>query len=278
MKVIEVKNLSKSINGNQVLKDVNINVEEGQIYGFLGRNGAGKTTTLRTILGLLKQDAGEVKIFGSNISFEHFRDIGVVFEYETLNPDWSVIDNLRQTCYIYSIDEKEIFKFLKMFELDENDLKKRFSALSKGMKRKVSLISALLPNPKLLICDEPTSGLDPEMQINIRNILVNFRANGGTVLFSSHNLYEVQKISNRVGIIQKGETLIEVDLKEPLYYLEGNFNELAERKVKEKNYYIIPESEFKLHNVENTKPMKDLEELYLLVTGGKDEVVGINQN
>jgi len=189
MKVIEVKNLSKSINGNQVLKDVNINVEEGQIYGFLGRNGAGKTTTLRTILGLLKKDAGEVKIFGSNISFEHFHNIGVVFEYETLNPDWSVIDNLRQTCYIYNIDEKEIFKFLKMFELEENDLKKRFSALSKGMKRKVSLISALLPNPKLLICDEPTSGLDPEMQINIRNILVNFRANGGTVLFSSHNLY-----------------------------------------------------------------------------------------
>jgi ABC-type multidrug transport system, ATPase component len=104
MKVIEVKNLSKSINGNQVLKDVNINVEEGQIYGFLGRNGAGKTTTLRTILGLLKKDAGEVKIFGSNISFEHFHNIGVVFEYETLNPDWSVIDNLRQTCYIYNID------------------------------------------------------------------------------------------------------------------------------------------------------------------------------
>jgi ABC-2 type transport system ATP-binding protein len=278
MKVIEVKNLSKSINGNQVLKDVNINVEEGQIYGFLGRNGAGKTTTLRTILGLLKKDAGEVKIFGSNISFEHFHNIGVVFEYETLNPDWSVIDNLRQTCYIYSIDEKEIFKFLKMFELEENDLKKKFSALSKGMKRKVSLISVLLPNPKLLICDEPTSGLDPEMQINIRNILVNFRANGGTVLFSSHNLYEVQKISNRVGIIQKGETLIEVDLKEPLYYLEGNFNKLAERKVKGKDYYIIPESELKLHNVENAKPVKDLEELYLLVTGGKDEVVGINQN
>jgi len=278
MRVIEVRNLRKSINGNPILKDVNMNVEEGQVYGFLGKNGAGKTTTLRTILGMLKPDAGEVRIFGSHISFENFRQVCVVFEYETLNPDWSVMDNLRETCYLYNINEEEIHKFLPIFELEKSELLKKFSTLSKGMKRKVSIINALLPNPKLLICDEPTSGLDPEMQINIRNILLNFKAKGGTVLFSSHNLYEVQKISNRVGIIQNGETLIEIDLKEPLYYTEGNFPEFTDRKVKGTDLYVIKESEIRSHNIENAKRVKDFEELYLRITGGIDELVKINKN
>ncbi|MGI1692161.1 MULTISPECIES: ABC transporter ATP-binding protein [Thermoanaerobacter] len=267
MKIIEVKKLKKSINGNPVLKDVNLMVFKGEIYGFLGRNGAGKTTTLRIILGLLKRDGGEIKIFGENLSRGHFKKIGVMFEYETLNLEWTVLDNLRQTCYIYGIEEREIYKYLDIIEFSRSDVYKKVKQLSKGMKRKVSLINAILPEPELLILDEPTSGLDPEMQLTIKEILLKFKLQGKTILFSSHNLNEVQKISDRIGLIKEGETLLETQIKKELYLVEGNYPELLDNKVKDKNLYVVDEKVIKEFNIQKYQAIKDIEELYIKIMG-----------
>ncbi|SHE42865.1 ABC-2 type transport system ATP-binding protein [Thermoanaerobacter uzonensis DSM 18761] len=267
MKIIEVKKLKKSINGNPVLKDVNLTVFKGEIYGFLGKNGAGKTTTLRIILGLLKRDGGEIKIFEENLTRGHFKKIGVMFEYETLNPEWTVLDNLKQTCYIYGIEEREIYKYLDIMEFSRSDLYKKVKQLSKGMKRKISLINAILPEPELLILDEPTSGLDPEMQLTIREILLEFKSQGKTILFSSHNLNEVQKISDRIGLIKEGETLIEIQIKKELYLVEGNYPELLDNKVKDKNLYVVDEKVIKEFNIQKYQAIKDIEELYIKIMG-----------
>jgi ABC-2 type transport system ATP-binding protein len=139
--------------------------------------------------------------------------------------------------------------------------------LSKGMKRKVSLINAILPEPELLILDEPTSGLDPEMQLTIREILLKFKSQGKTILFSSHNLNEVQKISDRIGLIKEGETLLETQIKKELYLVEGNYPELLDNKVKDKNLYVVDEKVIKEFNIQKYQAIKDIEELYIKIMG-----------
>ncbi len=270
--VLEVKNLKKFINGNLILKNVNMNIFRGEIYGFIGRNGAGKTTTIRTILGLLKPDSGKIKIFGENLKREHFKDIGVMFEYEAFNPEWNLFDSLKETSYIYGIDEERILEVLEFVELDVKDAKKKFKELSKGMKRKASLASALLHDPKFLILDEPTSGLDPEMQLNVRNLLLKLKSQGKTVLFSSHNLYEVQKISDKIGVIKDGETILEISIKEKLFFLEGNYPELKDYKVKSTNIYIFPQNVFDEFGLKSAKELNDIEKLYFTVVGRENEI------
>lgn len=139
--------------------------------------------------------------------------------------------------------------------------------LSKGMKRKISLINAILPEPELLILDEPTSGLDPEMQLTIREILLEFKSQGKTILFSSHNLNEVQKISDRIGLIKEGETLLETQIKKELYLVEGNYPELLDNKVKNKNLYVVDEKVIKEFNIQKYQAIKDIEELYIKIMG-----------
>ena len=244
-KIIEVKNLKKLINGQPILKNINLNVYQGEIYGLLGENGAGKTTTLRTIIGLLKKDSGKISIFGDKLSKKHFQYLGIMFEYESFNSAWSVIDNLKQHCYIYGVNENRIYELLELLNFPKKDISKKFRELSKGSKRKISFVSAILHNPKLLILDEPTTGLDPEMQIRIRNILLNFKSENKTILFSSHNLYEVQKMCDRVGIIKNGETIIELSINEPIYLIKGEYPELIENKVKYSDFYVINEETIK---------------------------------
>ncbi|WP_158523786.1 ABC transporter ATP-binding protein [Thermococcus henrietii] len=207
MKVVEVRNLRKSLGGREVLRDVNFEVERGEIHGFLGPNGAGKTTTIRTILGLLHPDSGEVRVFGEKPSRGMFTKVGVMFEYEVLNPDWTVEENLLFCAYSKGFDRDEVTRVLREVRFEEAHWGKRFKELSKGMRRKVSLAAALVGNPELLILDEPMSGLDPTARIAMRELLTNLRNTGKTILFSSHELAEVQKVANRATIIKDGRTV-----------------------------------------------------------------------
>ncbi len=263
MKIIEVKNLRKSMNNKQILRDVSLNIYEGEIYSLLGPNGAGKTTTIYTLLGLLKKDDGEVKIFGEELSKKHFKQIGVMFEIETYNLEWSVIDNLKHMCYLFGVDEHKIYDYVEMLDLRKEDFCKKFKQLSKGTKRKISLIGALIHDPKILILDEPTSGLDPEIQVVFKKLLLDLKKKGKTVLLVSHNLYEVQEISDRIGFIKSGETIFEIPVSEKFYLVEGDYPEFQTYRVKNSKLYVFDEKMFLKIKPKNYQVTEKLEDLYI---------------
>jgi len=224
MNIIETKKLTKYYGKSRGIEDVNMTVEEGEIYGFIGPNGAGKSTTIRTLLGLIHPTSGSATIFGKDIiefGPEIREEIGYlpseVFYYD----DMKVIDLLRYSGSFYKKDKKQIEKRIKeLASTLDLDLKKKIDDLSYGNKKKVGIIQGLLHEPKLIILDEPTGGLDPLIQQNFFNLLREENKKGATILFSSHILGEVQKLCQRVAIIKDGQ-IIRVETISSL--LENNY-------------------------------------------------------
>lgn len=209
--VLETNKLTKSFGKARGIIDVDISVEQGEIYGFIGPNGAGKSTTIRTLLGLMHPTSGSATIFGKDITKfgpEINNEVGYlpseVFYYD----DMKAIDLLRYSGSFYKKDqaaiEKRIQELAKLLNLD---LKKKIDDLSYGNKKKVGIIQGLLHQPKLIILDEPTGGLDPLIQQKFFNLLREENKNGATILFSSHNLSEVQRLCDRVAIIKEGKII-----------------------------------------------------------------------
>lgn len=211
MSVIETKNLTKSYGEARGIINVNLNVEDGEIFGFIGPNGAGKSTTIRTLLGLIKPTSGSATIFGKDISkfgSEIRQSIGYlpseVFYYDNMK----VIDLLRYSASFYILDKNATEARIKQLAGDLNlELGKKIDDLSYGNKKKVGIIQGLLHQPKLIILDEPTGGLDPLMQQTFFDLLRVENQRGATILFSSHNLGEVQKMCSRVAIIKEGKLI-----------------------------------------------------------------------
>lgn len=207
MNVIEIKNLTKYYGKARGINDVNLNVEQGEVFGFIGPNGAGKSTTIRTLLGLIYPSAGSAAIFGKN-SIEHPEvraEIGYlpseVFYYDNMR----VMDLLKYSASFYKKDcTKRIHELAEIMDLD---LKKKIDDLSFGNKKKVGIVQGLLHDPKLIILDEPTSGLDPLMQQKFFELVAEENKKGATVFFSSHVLSEVQKMCNRVAFIKDGKII-----------------------------------------------------------------------
>lgn len=211
MNIIETKKLTKFYGKALGICDVDLNVKEGEIFGFIGPNGAGKSTTIRTLLGLIYPTSGSAKIFGKDIQkfgSDIKENIGYlpseVFYYD----DMRVIDLLKYSGSFYKKDQKVILKRInELAEYLDLDLKKKIDDLSYGNKKKVGIIQGLLHEPKLIILDEPTGGLDPLMQQRFFDLLKSENKKGATILFSSHILSEVQKICNRVAIIKSGKII-----------------------------------------------------------------------
>lgn len=207
MNVIEIKNLTKSYGKSRGIVDVNLEVAEGEIFGFIGPNGAGKSTTVRTLLGLIYPLSGSATIFGKNC-IEHpevRKEVGYlpseVFYYDNMK----VIDLLKYSASFYKKDcTKRINELAKIMDLD---LKKKIDDLSFGNKKKVGIVQGLLHEPKLIILDEPTSGLDPLMQQKFFELISQENKKGATVFFSSHILGEVQRMCNRVALIKEGRII-----------------------------------------------------------------------
>lgn len=207
MNVIEIKNLTKSYGKSRGIVDVNLEVAEGEIFGFIGPNGAGKSTTVRTLLGLIYPLSGSATIFGKNC-IEHpevRKEVGYlpseVFYYDNMK----VIDLLKYSASFYKKDcTKRINELAEIMDLD---LKKKIDDLSFGNKKKVGIVQGLLHEPKLIILDEPTSGLDPLMQQKFFELIGQENKKGATVFFSSHILGEVQRMCNRVALIKEGRII-----------------------------------------------------------------------
>jgi len=216
--IIETKKLTKYYGKSLGISDVNLNIKEGEIFGFIGPNGAGKSTTIRTLLGLVYPTSGSATIFGKDIikfGPEIKENIGYlpseVFYYD----DMRVIDLLKYSGSFYKKDQSVILKRIKMLaEYLDLDLKKKIDDLSYGNKKKVGIIQGLLHEPKLIILDEPTGGLDPLMQQRFFDLLRDENKKGATILFSSHILSEVQKLCDRVAIIKGGKIVKVENIKE----------------------------------------------------------------
>ncbi|WP_434509710.1 ABC transporter ATP-binding protein [Desulfitobacterium sp. AusDCA] len=207
MNVIEIKNLTKNYNKSRGIIDVNLEVEEGEIFGFIGPNGAGKSTTIRTLLGLIYPTSGSAAIFGKNC-IEHpevKKEVGYlpseVFYYDNMR----VIDLLKYSASFYEKDCSNRIK--ELAEIMDLDLKKKIDDLSFGNKKKVGIVQGLLHEPKLIILDEPTSGLDPLMQHKFFGLIKSENQKGATVFFSSHILSEVQRMCSRVAFIKDGKVI-----------------------------------------------------------------------
>ncbi len=214
MNVIETTKLTKYYGKSRGIVDLDMTVQEGEIYGFIGPNGAGKSTTIRTLLGLIHPTSGSATVFGKDITKfgpEIRQDVGYlpseVFYYD----DMRAIDLLKYSASFYDKDHKAIEKRIQeLARLLDLDLKKKIDDLSYGNKKKVGIIQGLAHEPKLIILDEPTGGLDPLIQQQFFHLVKEQNQKGATVLFSSHILSEVQKLCDRVAIIKDG-TIIKVE-------------------------------------------------------------------
>jgi ABC-type multidrug transport system ATPase subunit len=220
MDIVETHDLVHSFGTDVVLDRVSLAVEEGSIYGFLGPNGAGKTTTLRLILGLLKRQHGRISIFGNDFEtnrIETLRKIGSMIESPSIYSHLTAEENLRVLQTIYRTSDRRTREVLDLVGLADRGNKKA-GQFSLGMKQRLAIAVALLPEPKLLILDEPTNGLDPNGIIEIRELLRSLnREHRITILISSHLLSEIDRLVSHIGIINKGHMLFQGtldDLKE----------------------------------------------------------------
>ncbi len=209
MNLIETKGLCKEYGKVLRVKELDMRVPEGAIYGFLGPNGAGKTTTLKMILGLVRPTAGDISVFGRAVTdknrIELLREVGSLIESPAYYGHLTVYENLRILQLLRDVPEKNIDEMLSVVRLDGQKDKKA-SQLSLGMKQRLGLAAALLARPKLLILDEPTNGLDPAGIQEMRELIISLpQCYGMTVVVSSHLLSEIDKLSTHVGVITRGE-------------------------------------------------------------------------
>lgn len=210
--MIEINNVSKTYNGvKRAIKDVSFKVDGGEIFGFIGHNGAGKTTMIKSIVGILDFEEGDILINGKSIknnSIECKMDIAYVPDNPDLYENMRAIDFINFVCDMYEIDKdtrkKNILKYAKMFEISDK-LCDDISSFSHGMKQKVALIAALSHDPKVLIMDEPFVGLDPKAVFDMKEIMRSMAKEGKTIFFSTHILDVAEKLCDRVAIIKSGE-------------------------------------------------------------------------
>lgn len=207
MKVLEVKNLKKSLSKREIIKDLSFTVEEGEVFGFLGPNGSGKTTTIRMLVGLIKQNSGTIEICGKDLNRrreEALREVGAVVENPALYKFLSGKENLMQIARVRKIPMNEVEDLIKLVGL-ENRIKDKTKRYSLGMKQRLGIAAALLGNPKLLILDEPTNGLDPSGIIEFRELIKKIAKERKIAVFvSSHILSEIEQMCDKVAFLKDG--------------------------------------------------------------------------
>ncbi len=240
--MLKLTNLTKVYENNnkKAVDNINLSIKQGEIFGFLGPNGAGKTTTIRMIAGILDITEGEISINGFDIEKEPIKaksSFTLVPDHPDIFDSISGIEYLNFIADMYEVStevrKEKIEKYTKAFEI-YNDLTQSIKSYSHGMKQKLLVTGALLPEPRILILDEPLGGLDPRSARNLKNIMREHCQNGGTVFFSSHVLEVVENLCDRIAIINKGKIIACDELKNlkenPDTTLEELFLELTENE------------------------------------------------
>ncbi|BAJ50252.1 ABC-2 type transport system ATP-binding protein [Candidatus Caldarchaeum subterraneum] len=213
--VVVVDSFTKVYGDGTKIGPISLHVYEGEVYGLVGPNGSGKTTTLRAILGLLKPSGGKVSVYGLN-PYSHpekaNQKIGYSPEIPNYPPFFTAEKLLRVTCSMKKIFGKdadnEVRRVLDLTGL-VNHADRKIGNFSKGMVQRLSIGQALVGDPPLLVLDEPMLGVDPVGRAHIRDVLTQLRKQGKTIIFSSHELYEVQRLSDRVAMVYRGKTVFE---------------------------------------------------------------------
>lgn len=222
---LEIKNLTKKFGGQTALNDLNITINKNEIIGLLGPNGAGKSTLMKSIVGALKIDEGEILFYGKDITendIECKKKIGFLPENNPLYLEMYVKEYLQFVADIHKIPNSKVDEVIDLVGITPEKSKK-ISQLSKGYKQRVGLAQAILHEPNLLILDEPTNGLDPNQILEIRNVIKEI---GGqkTVLLSTHIMQEVEALCSRVILIHKGNIIQDSPIEE----FKGKYASLEE--------------------------------------------------
>lgn len=236
--MLQIKNLTKKYGDKVAVNHLNLTVESGDIYGFIGHNGAGKTTSIKAVTGINNFDEGEILIDGKSIQSQPI-ECKKMMAYIPDNPDLyehlTGIQYLNFIADIYQVDSEKRFQFIDkystQFEIKQN-LGDLISSYSHGMKQKLAIISALVHQPKLLILDEPFVGLDPKASLTLKNIMHELCLEGTAIFFSTHVLEVAEKLCNKVAIIKGGELLACGDMEEVKgnSSLENVFMELTDHE------------------------------------------------
>lgn len=211
MIALKTNTLQKSYNGTIVLKGLNLSIEQGEVYGFIGMNGAGKTTTINLIMSLIKRDSGDISVLGKEVLFEeqdYKKLIGFVPDVPMFPSHMNGYEYLRYTQELFKqpYDKEKIEEILQFVSLKDN--KKKISTFSRGMKQRLAIAQALIHDPEILIMDEPMSALDPIGRSDVLAIINKLKGKK-TIFYSTHILDDVEKVCDRVGILHKGELILE---------------------------------------------------------------------
>ena len=208
-----INNLTKKYDDIKAVDDLSIHIKKGEIYGFIGHNGAGKTTTLKSVVGILQFEDGEILVDGISIKdnpIECKRKIAYIPDNPDLYEFMTGIQYLNFIADIFGVDEEtrkeRIEKYAEVFELS-NALAQPITSYSDGMKQKLAIISAWIHDPKLIIMDEPFVGLDPKAAFTLKEMMREVCNNGGAIFFSTHVLEVAEKLCDKVAIIKKGKLI-----------------------------------------------------------------------
>lgn len=217
MPTIEVNQISKSFGNLKAVEDVSFTVEPGEIFGLLGPNGAGKTTTIRIILDIFKPDSGTIKILGGAMDENKKNKIGYLPEERGLYQDIALDRCLVYLATLKGLEEleakKKINEYLEKFDL-LSSRKKKVKELSKGMQQKAQLITTLVHDPKIVIIDEPFSALDPVNTQMVKDLLIEERNKGTTIVMSTHQMHQVEELCDRIALINRGKTMLYGNLED----------------------------------------------------------------
>ncbi len=216
--ILKIENLNTSYGKNLVLKDINLEIKEGSIFGLIGPNGAGKSTLMKSILGLVEKDSGKITLYGKEVNEKNQKEtnknLGSLIEAPSFYDHLTAYDNLDLICDMKNINKDKIDKTLRDVGLIKSKDKK-VREFSLGMKQRMGIAIALIGNPKFLILDEPINGLDPYGIEEMRDLFKSIVKNSNTsILISSHILDEIEKISTHIGILKNGSLTYSDSLEE----------------------------------------------------------------
>ena len=285
--ILEIKNLNKSFKKKHIIKDLSMNIEAGEVFGFLGPNGAGKTTTIKMVMGFLFPDSGEIYINGYDLKKDYEKAmsfLGGIVENPEMYKNLTGMTNLKMYARLHeNVDKNRIDEVVHMVGMS-NWINEKIGKYSLGMKQRVGLAQALLHKPKLLILDEPTNGLDPNGIRELRDILKKVaHEDGVAVMVSSHLLSEMELMCDRVGIINHGELKSVNTVEELIAQVSGGSKyTIGTKQVKEAKELLDANYPNKINKVFEDKIVLEIEEeevskIIVLLTENKIMINGVNK-